>query len=97
MTDCLRSLRGRPPREVREPDASALPDLARSALLRLADQLDALAVEIHALERRLLAWHRQDQASQRLATIPGVEIITATALSASPLARKANGIDIPYS
>ena len=49
----------------------------------LAEQLDALAAQIHALERRLLAWHRQDQASQRLATIPGVGIITATALAAS--------------
>jgi len=69
--------------EVREADASALPDLARSGLLRLADQLDGLAAEIQGLERRLLAWHRQDQASQRLATIPGVGIITATALSAT--------------
>ena len=49
----------------------------------LADQLDALAIEIHALERQLMAWHRQDEASQRLATIPGVGIITATALAAS--------------
>lgn len=69
--------------DVRQADVSVLPDLARSALLRLADQLDGLAVEIHALERQLLAWHRQDQASQRLATIPGVGIITATALSAT--------------
>lgn len=69
--------------QIRQTAAIELPDLARSALLRLADQLDALAVEIHALERRLLAWHRQDQASQRLATIPGVGIITATALSAT--------------
>jgi len=69
--------------DVRQADASLLPDLARSALLRLADQLDSLAAEIHALDRRLLAWHRQDQASQRLATIPGVGIITATALSAT--------------
>ena len=51
--------------------------------MRLADQLDSLAAEIHALERRLQVWHRQDQASQRLATIPGVGIITATALAAS--------------
>ena len=60
-----------------------LPDLARSALLALANQLDALAAEIYVLERQLLAWHRKDQASQRLATIPGVGIITATALAAS--------------
>ena len=66
---------------VRQAQAAELPELARSALLRLAEQLAALAAEIHGLERRLLAWHRQDQASQRLATIPG--IITATALSAA--------------
>jgi transposase len=64
-------------------EPAELPELARSALLRLAEQLDTLAAEIHGLERRLLAWHRQDQASQRLATIPGIGIITATALSAA--------------
>ena len=69
--------------ELRRRDVQLLPELARSALLKLADQLDSLAVEIHALERRLLAWHQQDHASQRLATIPGVGIITATALSAT--------------
>ena len=69
--------------QVRQAQTAELPDLARSALLRLADQLQGLAAEIHGLERRLLAWHRQDQASQRLATIPGVGIITATALAAA--------------
>lgn len=49
----------------------------------MAEQLGVLAVRIHALERRLLAWHRQQAESQRLATIPGVGIITATALAAS--------------
>jgi transposase len=68
---------------LRQTEGSALPNLVRSALLMLAGQLDALATQIHGLERRLLAWHRQDQASQRLATIPGVGIITATALSAA--------------
>ena len=68
---------------VREAQADVLPDLARSTLLMLADQLDGLAMQIHALERRLMAWHRQDQASQRLATIPGVGLISATAFAAS--------------
>ena len=31
----------------------------------------------------LLGWHRENQTSQRLATIPGVGIITATAMAAS--------------
>jgi hypothetical protein len=38
---------------------------------------------IRAIERRLMAWHRADATSQRLESIPGVGIITATALSAS--------------
>jgi len=68
---------------VRQAEVDTLPELARSALLSLAQQLDALAGQIHDLERRLLAWHRQDRDSLRLATIPGVGIITATALSAT--------------
>lgn len=69
--------------QVRAADASTLPDIARSTLLMLAGQLDALAIQIHSLERQLMIWHRQDETSQRLATIPGIGIITATALAAS--------------
>ena len=65
------------------PDEAALPDIAQAALESLMAQLDSLASEIHRLERRLLAWHRADEVSQRLETIPGVGIITATALAAS--------------
>jgi transposase len=64
-------------------DSMALPDMAKAAMMLLFEQLDALVRQIQKLEQRLLAWHRQDQASQRLATIPGVGVITATALAAS--------------
>lgn len=60
-----------------------LPDIARTALLGIGAQLDALCGQIHALERQLLAWHRSDADSQRLETIPGVGVLTATALAAS--------------
>ena len=71
-------------RRLSDPDGVLdLPDLARSALLSLAAQLETLAEEISKIERQLIAWHRQNQASQRLETIPGVGIITATALAAS--------------
>ena len=60
-----------------------LPEIARSALLALAGQLESLTIEIRALERRLVAWHRSNPTSQRLETIPGVGLITATALVAS--------------
>ena len=64
-------------------DPSVLPDMAKAALMLIAEQLAALEMQIQALGRRLLAWHRQNQDSQRLATIPGVGVISATALAAS--------------
>ena len=64
-------------------DDIGLPGFARDALLALGAQLVTLANEIARIERQLMAWHRQNPASQRLETIPGVGIITATALAAS--------------
>ena len=70
-------------RRLSDPDHLRLPALARSALLSLGAQLENLAEEIRGIERQLMIWHKQSQASQRLETIPGVGIITATALAAS--------------
>jgi transposase len=70
-------------RRLSDPDDIALPSFARDALLSLGMQLEHLAAEIAQIERRLMAWHRQNQASQRLETIPGIGFITATALAAS--------------
>lgn len=69
--------------EIREAGADGLPDLARAILTGLADQVAALNREIRTIERSLLAWHRQSPASQRLKTIPGIGIFTATAIAAS--------------
>ncbi len=63
--------------------SAELPEMARSAILVLAGQLRQLADQIGRLDRRLMAWHRQDEVSRRLVTIPGVGVISATALSAS--------------
>jgi transposase len=60
-----------------------LPDLARAALHGLARQLEALEREIERLEARIVAWHREDETSRRLATIPGIGPITASAIAAS--------------
>ena len=66
-----------------DPDDLGLPAIARSALLALGAQLFNLAAAIGNIERQLMAWHRQNVASRRLETIPGIGIITATALAAS--------------
>ncbi len=58
-----------------------LPVHARSALHSLAAQLRALANEVDRLEAQILAWHRTDETSRRLATIPGIGPITASAIS----------------
>jgi len=60
-----------------------LPDLAREALSLLVAQLRAAQTHIGLLEKRLKAWHRSNEASQRLEAIPGVGVITATALVAT--------------
>ena len=59
----------------------AIPALARDVVALLGQQLDALEHRIELVERRLLAWHRDCALSRRLATIPGIGPIAATALA----------------
>jgi transposase len=64
-------------------DGPDLPPMAWAALDSLTTQLDTLTGEVRKLEHQLLAWHRTDETSRRLETVPGIGIITATALAAS--------------
>src|SRR5439155_24254619 len=63
--------------------AADVPQLAQRVAASLAHQVGALQVQLAALEKELLSWHRSSELSQRLATIPGVGVISATALAAS--------------
>jgi transposase len=64
-------------------DENGLPSSARTTLEALVRQIKALSEEITALDRKLLAWHAENEASRRLAAIPGVGIVTATAIAAT--------------
>jgi transposase len=64
-------------------DDDRLPPVARSCLEALARQFLSLDTEINAAEKRIHAWHRANETSRRLATIPGIGRITASALTAS--------------
>ena len=66
-----------------EEDATTLPPLARQALRVLLAQLQALDDQIANLEAAVIASHRDNEASRRLASIPGVGPITASAIVAS--------------
>src|ERR1700736_2861224 len=60
-----------------------LPSIARQALQCLTPQIRSIQIELASIEKKLLAWHYSCEASRRLAEIPGVGLITATAVVAS--------------
>jgi transposase len=58
----------------------SVPVLARELFAMLARQYAQVQVELKAIEAKLVAWHRANALSRRLAEIPGVGPITAAAL-----------------
>jgi len=64
-------------------DKATLPPYARAALSIMVRQIMALTEEIGALDRQLMEWHMASEASRRLAAVPGVGIVTATAVAAT--------------
>jgi transposase len=64
-----------------EVHAPVVPSLAREALMLLVDELAGIGGRIEAIEAQLIALHRANELSRRLASIPGVGPITATAIA----------------
>lgn len=64
-------------------DRDALPPYARTALETLIRQIVALTSEVATLDQQIASWHAESEISRRLATIPGLGIITATAIAAA--------------
>jgi transposase len=66
----------------RSTPGSQLPSLAQECTDLIVAQLETLAERMVAAERAIHAWHRQNEASRRLETIPGIGVITASAVAA---------------
>src|SRR5262245_28874732 len=66
---------------VRDAGDLRLPDVARQVLEVLSAQLEHIEAAIAALEKQLMAWHKTNPVSQRLASIPGIGPIIATAIA----------------
>jgi transposase len=66
-----------------DPDDGRVPPLARDVLGLVVGQLRTTEDRLAELERDLLAWHRSNEVSRRLETVPGIGPITATAIVAT--------------
>lgn len=60
-----------------------IPDVARQVLKIIVSHIEHIQTQIAGLERQVLAWHKNNPVSQRLATIPGIGPIIATAIAAT--------------
>ena len=59
----------------------SIPDLARELFAELAREYAQLEARIEAVDAKLMAWHRGNELSRRLARIPGVGPIVASLLA----------------
>lgn len=69
--------------EILEDGENDLPGSFRQLLQRLGDHLKELDRQVSELEVQIQVWHRESAASEKLAQIPGIGPITASALVAS--------------
>jgi transposase len=69
--------------QILEEGENDLPGVFRQLLQRLGDHLKELDRQVNALDVQIQSWHRQNEASRKLAQIPGIGPLTASALIAS--------------
>lgn len=69
--------------DVLEDGEISLPGMFRQLIQRLGDHLKELERQVGELEVQIQLWHRESEASRKLAEIPGIGPITASALVAS--------------
>jgi transposase len=76
------SVRRRVPEMIGD-ETNGLPEGLRGLLRELYEELVSLETRIMRIERRLQTWHQTHEVCQRLSAIPGVGLMTATALVAT--------------
>jgi transposase len=69
--------------EILEDAANELPWMMRRLLAQLGEELKARDAQVKEVEREILLWHRDNEASRRLETIAGIGPITASAFVAT--------------
>lgn len=69
--------------EILDESENDLPDTFRQLLERLGAHLKELDKQVKELEVQLRSWHQENPASQKLAKVPGIGPLTASALVAT--------------
>lgn len=69
--------------EILEDGENGLPGTMRNLIARLADNLKEMDRQAKELEAQIQRWHRENAASRKLAEIPGLGPITASAIVAT--------------
>jgi transposase len=69
--------------QILEDGENGLPGTFRRLIERLGDHFKELDRQVQELEIQIQTWHRQSPVSQKLAQVPGIGPITASALAAS--------------
>ena len=69
--------------EILEDGENGLPGTMRHLLERLTENLKEMDRQVDELEKQIQLWHRENEASRRLAEVPGIGPITASAIAAT--------------
>jgi transposase len=69
--------------EILEDGENGLPGTMRSLVDRLTENLKEMDRQVSELEKQIVLWHRENAASRKLADIPGIGPITASAVVAT--------------
>ncbi|MDH6153370.1 MULTISPECIES: IS110 family transposase [Paraburkholderia] len=69
--------------ELIEDASNELPGSFRLLVQRLLEQLKELDRQVHEIENQIIIWHRTNDVSRKLARVPGIGPITASAMVAS--------------
>ena len=64
-------------------DGAKLPRSARQAFQVLAAELETVGDRVKQVDAAIMAWHKDNEASRRLATMPGIGPIIASAIVAT--------------
>jgi len=78
----IRSIMNQMP-EILEDGENGLPGMMRTLLERLMENLKEMNRQVEELEKQIVLWHRENEASRRLAEISGIGPITVSAIVAT--------------